>query len=249
MLNMPRVLVTGAAGTIGSLICPFLQNHGFALRAFDRVPVKAVKDSISGRLEDLSSLRRAARGIDIIIHLAACADEADFISQLVPSNVIGIYNALEAARLEGVPRFILASSCQVADLVGRRELITVHDRFPTNHYGLTKLWAEDMGQLYSQQYGISVIAVRLGWVVRNQAELDEMISTPGGTALFLSHRDVQSFFLCALQAGPVTFAVAYAFSKQMPEIFDMNVSKTLLHFKPRDHFPNGIDFASNNNKN
>jgi len=234
---MSRVLVTGASGAIGRLICPFLQVHGFKLRAFDRSPGTTVEDSVCGCLEDLTSLRMAARGMDAIIHLAACADEADFVSRLVPSNVIGLYNAFEAARLEGVPRFILASSCQTADLVGRRELITVHDRFPTDLYGLTKLWAEDMGRMYSYRYGLSVLAARLGWVVRSQAELDEMMSIPGGTALFLSHRDVKNFFLCALRADPVPFAIAYAFSKQQPEIFDVTVSQTLLRFTPSDTFP------------
>lgn len=240
---MSRVLVTGAAGAIGRLICPFLQAHGFTLRAFDRSASATVGDTVRGHLEDLSALRLAARGIETIIHLAACADEADFESRLVPSNVIGVYNVFEAARLEGVRKFILASSCRTADLVGSREFISVDDRFPTDLYGLTKLWAEDMGRMYSDRYGISVLAARLGWVVRSQAELDEMMSTPWGTALYLSHRDVKFFFLCALQADSVPFATAYAFSKQQPEIFDMSVSQTLLRFTPCDAFPAGLQLT------
>ena len=245
---MSRVLVTGAAGAIGRLICPFLEVHGFILRAFDRSPGGGVKDTVCGCLEDLPALRGAARGMDAVIHLAACADEADFVSRLVPSNVIGVYNAYEAARLEGVPRFILASSCQTADLVGQRETITVHDRFPNDHYGLTKLWAEDMGQMYSRRYGISVLVARLGWVVRSQDDLDEMVSTPGGTALFLSHRDVERFFLCALRAAPAPFAIAYAFSKQNPEVFEMSASKDLLCFTPCDRFPDGLSVGLAVNK-
>jgi len=235
------VLVTGAAGFIGQQICPYLESRGYSLRSFDQSPSGIVKDEFEGRLEDLSALRRAATGVDAIIHLAACSDDADFVSELVPSNVIGLYHAFEAARLEGIRRFILASSCQAADLVGRRPKVTVEDRFPTDHYGLTKLWAEDMGRMYSWRYGLSVLAVRLGWVVRNQEELEQMTYTPGGKQLFLSHRDLKGFFYCCLLARKISFAVIYAMSCQMDvEIFDMEPTRRLISFEPKDIFPQGI---------
>lgn len=240
-MDRSRILVTGAGGAIGRLICPSLQANGYRIRSFDKVHVEYVEDRVCGELEDLTSLRQAARGIDTIIHLAACSDDADFLSQLVPSNVIGLHNVFEAARLEGVPRFNLASSCLTVDHTQFDEVTTVNDRLPVDHYGLTKLWAEDMGRLYSHRYGISVLATRLGWVVRNQAEFDEMKSTPGGTDLYLSHQDVRRFFLCALQADFAPFAVAYAFSKQTPELFDMTTTKSLLNYMPSDDFPNGLD--------
>ncbi len=240
---MSRVLITGAAGAIGRLICPFLQTHGFTLRAFDRSPGTDVKDSVCGCLEDLSSLRAAARGVDTIIHLAACADEADFISQLVPSNVIGLYNAFEAARLEGVSRFILASSCQAADLIGQRALIKVGDRFPTDLYGLTKLWAEDMGHMYAHRYGLTILAARLGWVVRSKKELKEMESMATGRELFLSHRDVRRFFLRTLQSDLELFSVVHAFSVQSSASkFDMTEAAEILGYYPKDTFPEGLDW-------
>jgi len=238
---MFKVLVTGASGFIGRLICPHLQSHGFAVSCFDRSPGPVVADTSCGCLEDLETVRAAARGVDAIIHLAGCADEADFVTCLVPSNVIGIHNVLEAARLEGVQRLIFASSCQTANLLGCREAISVEDRFPTNLYGLTKLWAEDMARMYSRLHGLSVLVARLGWVVRTQAELDEMVFTPTGGALFLSHRDTRRFFLCCLLAKPAAFAVVYAFSKQYRPVFDMAPAKTLLGFEPNDRFLEGLD--------
>ena len=113
-----KILVTGSSGSVGRQICPYLQSKGFTLRGYDRYPSKVVEDFVEGNLEDLASLQRAVAGVDTIIHLAACSDDADFVAQLVPSNVIGIYHAFEAARLEGVRRFILASSCQAVDLAG-----------------------------------------------------------------------------------------------------------------------------------
>jgi len=237
-----KLLVTGASGFIGQLICPHLESCGYSLTAFDQSPSGIVEDMIEGRLEDLSALRRAATGIDTIIHLAACSDDAEFVSQLVPSNVIGLYNAFEAARLEGVRRFILASSCQAADLVGHRQRITVEDRFPTDLYGLTKLWAEDMGRMYSWRYGLSVLAVRLGWVVRSEAELEQMVATPGGKHVFLSYCDLKEFFYCCLQSDFSPFAVVYAFSRQVEgDVFDMKPSKRLIGYEPQDVFPGETD--------
>jgi uronate dehydrogenase len=242
-MKVQKVLVTGASGFIGRKICPYLESRGYTLRNFDRCPSGIVEDAFEGRLEDLSALQRVVAGVDTIIHLAARSDDADFVSRLVPSNVIGLYHAFEAARLEGVRRFILASSCQAADLVGRLQKVSVEDRFPTDHYGLTKLWAEDMGRMYSWRYGLSVLAVRLGWVVRSAAELKQMNSLPGGKELFLSHRDLRGFFYSCLQADAAPFAVIYAFSKQVPvEIFDMEPTKRIVNYDPQDVFPNGLDF-------
>jgi len=113
--------------------------------------------------------------------LAAFPEVADFASQLVTSNVLGLYNTLEAARLASVKRIILASSCQEAFLRNTPKPIKVKERFPLNHYGLTKLWAEDMGQMYSRRRGLSVLAVRLGWGkhmggLRYQASQDDVCS-------------------------------------------------------------------------
>lgn len=237
----PRILITGASGFIGRLLCPYLTAQGYRLRSFDRSSAAGLIDAYQGNLEDLSALRQATRGVDTLIHLAACADEADFVTHLVPANVIGLYNTFEAARLEGVRRFILASSCQAADLVGHRTHIYTYDRFPTDHYGLTKLWAEDMGALYSRRYHLPVLAIRLGWVVRTRNELARMVALPGGRQLFLSHRDTQRFFLHCLQADFAGFHVLYAFSQQAPErLFDMEPTHQLLGYEPQDVFPNGL---------
>lgn len=236
------VLVTGASGFIGRQICPYLESRGYYLRSFDQSPSGIVKDEFEGLLEDLSALRRAATGVDTIIHLAACSDDADFVTHLVPSNLIGLYHVFEVARLEGVRKLVLASSCQVADLVGNRPKITVEDRFPTNLYGLTKLWAEDMGRMYSWRYGLPVLAVRIGWVVRSLSELKQMNEMPGSKELFLSHRDLKEFFHCCLQADVFSFETIYAFSNQVPvELYDMEPTKRIINYEPQDVFPNGLD--------
>lgn len=214
--NLPgrKILITGYSGFVGRAISPYLEASGYELRGYDLYRSDFITDSFEGDLTDLERLKQAADGVDCIIHLAACSDDADFISELVPANVVGAFNVFEAAKSAGVKNLILASSCQVADLFGRKKYISVEDRFPTNHYGLTKLWAEDLAQMYSRNFGIAVLAVRLGWVVRSPVEFNEMKSTPGGKELFLSHNDLRRFFGCCLRAKLSPFSIVYAFSKQ-----------------------------------
>ena len=242
--SFKKILITGSNGFIGRTISPYLEQCGYTLRSYDRAKSDCLEDSFEGDLVDLKTLQKAANDVDCIIHLAACSDDADFISKLVPSNVIGVFNVFEAARIANVKRIVFASSCQAADLVGEKGHISVNDRFPTDHYGLTKLWAEDLAQMYSMRFGMAVLVVRLGWVVRSLSEFEHMKSLPGGKELFLSHNDLRAFFRCCLYSPLTAFSIVYAFSKQKePELFDMEPSRRLLNYEPIDAFPSGLDFC------
>lgn len=241
-----KVLVTGASGFLGRLICIALEKRGFRLRGFDRSSSDIVEDFFIGNLEDFAALRTASIGIDTILHLAACADDADFATQLVPCNVLGVYNMFEAARIEGARRVIIASSCRCAGPIESMKMRKVGNRAPADHYALTKIWAEDMGRMYSHRFGLHVLAARLGWVVRSTAELEEMSNTPGGPGLFLSHRDLVEFICCCLTAQITSFQIVYAVSSQIgAELFDMQPALAVTGFKPRDTFPEGLVFNSN----
>src|SRR5579863_5198058 len=113
MQRTSLVLVTGSAGRIGRAVVAELLSRGQPVRGFDRVSTPACPDAIVGNLTDVPAIDRAMSGVDTLIHLAATPDDADFFTELVPNNVIGVYNVLEAARRANVKRLILASSGQV----------------------------------------------------------------------------------------------------------------------------------------
>src|SRR5262249_21621773 len=107
------VLVTGSAGRIGRAVVAELLARGQAVRGFDVVPTPGLRDSVVGDITDPSAVHRAVQGAAAVVHLAATPDDDDFLTKLVPNNIVGVYHVLESARAAGVRRLVLASSGQV----------------------------------------------------------------------------------------------------------------------------------------
>ena len=103
------VLLTGAAGGLGTLMRGLLPAYGHELRLFDATLIEGVPDAITADLADKEALREAVRGVDAIIHLAGISLEAPF-EKILRANIEGTYNLYEAAREEGVKRIVFASS-------------------------------------------------------------------------------------------------------------------------------------------
>jgi uronate dehydrogenase len=238
---MTRVLVTGSAGAVGRPVCRELARRGHAVRAFDLNTTPGVRDSVRADIVDAKAVRRAIDGVECVIHLAAVPRDMDF-EKLVGPNVLGLFNVLDAARAAEVHRVVLASTIQV--LSKRPEgsgPARVDEAHPGNHYGLTKLWAEQMGAMYARRFGLSVIAVRIAWMVRNLEEALHMrrIDRP---KLYLSAGDVGRFFAQTVEAPDVSFAVLYAASLGGEDIFDMEPARRVIGYQAHDRWPSGLEF-------
>ena len=97
----PRtVLLTGAAGGLGTLMRGLLPSYGYELRLFDLRPVEGEPDAITADLANTAALREAVRGVDAVIHLAGISLEAPF-DRILRANIEGTYHLYEAAREEG----------------------------------------------------------------------------------------------------------------------------------------------------
>ncbi|CAM5720976.1 hypothetical protein SALBM217S_05953 [Streptomyces griseoloalbus] len=106
----PRtVLLTGAAGGLGTLMRELLPPYGYDLRLFDMRPVDGAPDAIVGDLGDRDAVREAVRGVDAVVHLAGISLESSF-DKILKANIEGTYHLYEAAREEGVRRIVFASS-------------------------------------------------------------------------------------------------------------------------------------------
>lgn len=235
-----RVLVTGAAGAAGAPVCAQLLETGDFVRAFDRHESLLGTEIITADLGDAAAVRRAVRGMDAIVHLGAQPYDVPF-PELVTPNVLGVYHVLDAARSEGVSRILLASSIQVVR--GGEEQITdaPHQRCPLNHYALTKVFAEEMGQMYANRYGLDVIVARIGFMVRDPREAQILIERRMFDR-YVSRGDTASFCSAAVHAPFKGFAVLHVIGPDGKARYDLETPRRLIGYEPQDEWPQGLPF-------
>ena len=243
-----HVLVTGSTGAIGQPLSRSLLGRGHAVRGFARRPTPGLDDFVEGDLSDRDAVRRAADGVDTIVHLGAYPNPADFIDVLLGPNVIGLYNVCEAAVERGVKRLVLASTVQVitGHPVSDRAVTVEDGPAPTNHYALTKAWAELAGDMYARVHGLSVISVRIGWLPRNTEEARRLAASPQGRRIFFSHDDSDRFFACCVESpnpAPGTSVVLQATSRPVgPARMDIQPAREIIGYVPQDTWPEGLPF-------
>jgi len=255
-----HVLVTGSAGRLGRAAVAELAARGHVVTGFDVRPTPGLppERSVVATLADTAALRRAAVGVATIIHLAATPDDSNFprrpppedgdnfLSELVPNNVIGPYQVLEAARVIKVPRVILASSGQVVHGHERDGLVPVKtDAVPRPRYlyACTKVFLELLGQVYSRHHGLTVLAIRLGWCPRDPGQVEEIRRDKRGQDVYLSPGDAGRFFAAAVEAEKLPqFATLSATSRFTHSLrYDLSRTRELLGWEPRDRWPEGIE--------
>ena len=240
------VLVVGSAGRIGQAVVAELQRRRLPVRGFDLVKTPGVDDCVVGDMIKGEDLKRAAAGVGTLIHLAATPDDDDFLTRLLPNNIVGVYQVMEAARLGGARRLILASSGQVnwwQRMAGKLPVRVEDPPSPRYWYAATKMFLEAIGRGYAETHGISVIVVRLGWCPRTPEQVQEIAANEWAQNIYLSPGDAGRFFACAVAAkADIRFAVVYASSKPLHhEHFDLEPASDLLGFEPQDTWPQGID--------
>jgi len=248
-VNHPqKILITGSDGAIGKAATLALKAAGHFVRGLDLRPSRAADESVVGSITDASLVHKSAEGMNAVIHLAATVDDADFMTQLLPNNIVGLYNILEAARIAGVPRICLASTMQVVSRARPKDgvILRIEDGpGPCNHYAATKLFAEDMGLLYANRYQMQVICPRIGWFPRNAAEAQRIVKN-NAQHVYLSHADAGRFFVRFVEAdnirGPQEgYAIVFLVSRRTREKGqDLEPARTAIGYEPQDTFPDGL---------
>jgi len=239
------VLVTGSSGRIGRAAVAELQRRGHTVRGFDLTPTPGLADCITGDLADRAALDRAMQGSHSLIHLAATPDDADFLTELLPNNITGLYHVMESARAAGVRRIILASSGQVnwwQQHAGPFPIRPDDPVSPKHWYAATKMFMEAIGRGFVEFHGISVIVARLGWCPRTRAQVEEIAASGLYRDIYFSPGDAGRFFACAVEApADVRHAIVYAASRPLTrQRFDMSSAARLLGYEPLESWPQGI---------
>ncbi|MFF4652585.1 NAD-dependent epimerase/dehydratase family protein [Streptomyces sp. NPDC001380] len=229
-MDLGTVAMTGAAGTIGSVVRKALRRDVGRLILLDRVPLRPEAENEDVRtvdLRDAAALEAALTGADRVLHLGGIPDEAR-LPDLLEANVLGTHHVLEAARRTGIERVVLASSNRVTGFYPVGELTGPQDPVrPDGLYGVSKVAVEALGQLYADKFGLSVICLRIG-------SFEHMPTEARHLATWLSPRDAVGYVRAALTAPPSTrFAAVYAVSANTRRFWELP-DPSVLAYAPVD---------------
>lgn len=224
------VLLTGAAGGVGTLMRELLPGYGYELRLLDLVPVDGAPYATVADLADREALREAVRGVDAIVHLAGISLESTF-EKVLAANVTGLHHLYEAAREEGVRRIVFASSNHAVGFTPRPRgddpLVPVHTpRRPDSFYGLSKCFGEDLAQLYWDLHEVETVSVRVGSCFPEPTSV-RMLS------MWLSPADCARLLHAALTAENVGHTVVYGSSANTRLWWDLSSARA-IGYEPQD---------------
>lgn len=165
-----RLLVTGGAGYIGSVVASQLLEKGHEVAILDNLSTghqSAVPEGarfVEGDLLDLEQTSNVlAEGFDGVLHFAALALVGESVAspeRYFRVNVCGTLNLLDAMRAADVPRLVFSSTCAV---YGEPEEIPITESaptHPTNPYGASKLAADQLITSEVTAYGLSAVSLR-----------------------------------------------------------------------------------------
>ena len=191
-----RILITGGAGGVATMLRPRLAKPGRSSRLLDvREPADLElpdgaepEEFITGSVTDPQTITAACQDVSAVIHLGGMAVEST-IDTVLELNGKGTFHTLEAARSAGVDRVILASSNHAVGFTprpGDDEVPADTPGRPDSLYGVSKVTIEALGRLFHDRYGLDVIALRIGSWFPEPADLRGLatwLSPDDGTRL------------------------------------------------------------------
>lgn len=172
-----KVLVTGAAGFIGSHLVERLVRDGHSVRAYVHYnsrndwgnlelidpAIQREIEVVSGDIADPFSVRAATHGVQVVYHLASLiAIPYSYVApqSYVHTNVLGAINVLQAARDEGVERVVHTST---SECYGTAQYVPIDERHPLqgqSPYSASKVGADMLAESYWRSFGLPVATIR-----------------------------------------------------------------------------------------
>ncbi len=235
---MTTVVITGAAGNLGTKLRHHFHSLGWTLRLLDANSADpAIQAADLSRWND--SWAEHFRNADAVVHLAADPSPRASWENTVSLNLDLTMNVFEAAARGNAKRLIFASSNWV--VAGHRfedwPLTPETPPYPVNPYGISKLIGERLGRSYSERWGVSVICFRIGYCQKGD-------NLPGahmgwglwGQQMWLSNRDLcQGFEKAVIAPDSLRFAVLNLMSRNDGMRWDLEPTSAAIGYVPLDH--------------
>ena len=229
MPRFNRLLITGAAGNLGTVLRQGLAPLATTLRLTDRAGMgeaAAHEEIMPAELSDLKAIMEVVKDCDAVVHFGAAPMEKPW-EEILNSSIIGGYNIYEAARRHGVRRIVYASSIHAVGYVRREEGADTHTPHrPDTLYGLSKCFVEDLASLYFHKFGIESALLRINSCFPEPADRRHL-------ATWLSFRDLVQLVTRCLVAERIGHTVIYGISDNRERFFS-NEKAAHLGYRPQD---------------
>ncbi|MDT0185182.1 NAD(P)-dependent oxidoreductase [Microbacterium sp. ARD31] len=226
-----RVLVTGAAGSLGRVVTVGLADRGHDVVGLDLVPAPegtpfAWHEADCADADAVAAVFAEER-LDAVVHLAGVPEEASLPAELT-SHVITTAALLDAMVAHRVPRLVYASSNHAVGRTPRADGVLGEHALPRpdTYYGVGKVAAEALIRLFVDRHGIDAVACRIGSFL-------EEPTTVRALSTWLSHDDGVRMVEAALTAPAPGFAVLYGISANTRGWWDLEPGRR-LGYEPLD---------------
>lgn len=236
-----KILLTGAAGSIGRVLIPGLTDRGHQVVALDRVPVPDGFDGVWHTVDcadpDAVAAALDEQPLDAVVHLAGHPGEASLPESLT-SHVVTTAALLDAMVEQQIPRIVYASSNHAVGRTPRVESLgedlgVLTRPRPDTFYGVGKVAAEALLSLYVDRHGLDAVSCRIGSFLP-EPETVRHLST------WLSHDDCVRMMEASLTTTAPGYAVLYGISANTRAWWDLAAGRA-LGYEPRD---NAEEFAT-----
>jgi nucleoside-diphosphate-sugar epimerase len=243
-----RVLITGISGLVGRVLRWALADD-YVVSGIDVRRIRGINSRV-GNMAKMKTVRGAFDGVDLVIDLAADANPLTSWERVYNNNVPATVNALEASRLAGVKRVVFASSNHVTGMYEKDPpysaiaagnydgldpssipyITTDFAVRPDGPYGAGKAFGEAAARYYADEFGLSVICLRIGTVNEESRP-----RSPRHFATLLTHGDLVRLVRCSLQAPTeLTFEIFYGVSNNTWRFWDIEDSREAIGYQPQD---------------
>lgn len=230
MAPYERILITGAAGRLGTVLRPGLAHLASKIRVAARASIPDLQPNEEEAIFDLADMEatiKAIGGCDAIVHFGGAAVESPW-QTILDANIRGSYHIYEGARKHGVKRVIYASSVHAIGFHEVEAQIGVHAPVrPDSLYGVSKNFVESLSRLYWDKFGIESACLRIFSSFEEPTDRRHLWS-------YLSFNDCVRLVEASLTAPRIAHTISFGMSDNKVKTVD-NSGANHLGYVPKDN--------------
>lgn len=205
------------------MLRPYFSAAGIQVRLSDLQRVTDLKPNetfMLADLNDVAALDQMVKGVDGIVHLGGHSIEGPW-DTILKSNIEGCYHLYDAARMAEVPRIVFASTNHTVGFYPRSEKIGTERMVrPDSRYGVSKVFGEALGALYSDKFGLRITNIRIGNVGFEPIDRRRM-------SIWLHPEDLFQLVMIGLKHPEIRFETIYGMSDNVRAWWDNSRAQAL----------------------